>query len=240
MEDRHSGGTMKVVKRTVALAATIGALALTLSACGGHGAGFGPGAPAIPTTSAPTASSTIPEAHRTVGTTTVPTAKTTTPSVTTTTLDNVTMQLSPPVKVGSAAWAASEFVQAYYGVSYTWPNLGYWLVLAKPYLTPSLYGFFHSIAVHADNPGDAAYMNQLRREETTNLVQIEHAGTDGYAPNTADKRYVLVTYQEQALGLDEPQGGAPYGPLQALQCTVVRSRPGAPWQVAKFQYPNAN
>lgn len=162
------------------------------------------------------------------------------PSTTTTTLNTVTLQASPPAKQGSAAWAASMFVEAYYGTSYTWPDVGYWVTLAKPYMAPSMYRRFASLVAHATNPDDAAYMAKLRSNETTYLVTVSEAATETDAPNTADKRYVLVTYQVDVLGLNEPQGGVPYGSPQVLQCTVVRPHPGAPWQVSAFQEPDAN
>ena len=150
------------------------------------------------------------------------------------------MQLPPPAQPGSPAWVAAKFVQAYYGTSYTWPDLGYWVELAKPYMVPPMYRHFHYLATHATDTGDKAYFDHIRAEDTTYLVQVQETAVERDAPNTADKPYVLVTYQEQALGLNEPQGGTPYGPLQVLQCTVVRSKPGAPWQVSEFQEPNAN
>ena len=234
-----------MVKKTVGALALCSAAALGLAACGG-GRKFGPGVPpprrSVPSTVA-TPSSTVSPRPTSVPTTTA--SSSTAPPVTarpttTTTFNTVTLQGTPPAKRGSAPWAASMFIEAYYGTSYTWPSVGYWVVLAKPYMTPTMYKRFHYLVVHADNPSDAAYMAQLRSDGTTYLVDVSQASTEADAPNTTDKRYVLVTYQVDVLGLNEPQGGALYGSQQVLQCTVVRARPGAPWQVSNFQEPNAN
>ena len=150
------------------------------------------------------------------------------------------MELPPPAGPGSPAWVAAKFVQAYYGASWTWPSLGWWVTLAKPYMTPALYAHFHYLAAHATNPGDKAYFDQLRKDRTTYVVDVAKTAVERDAPNTADKRYALVTYQLQAFGLDEPQSGAPYGTIQVLQVVVVRPGPGAPWQVASFSSPDAN
>jgi hypothetical protein len=210
---------------------------------GAHRRQFGPGAP--PPITAPVA--TGPTSPRTTGgrqpvpTSTVPASAgpTTTGPAATTTIP-VTMQLPPPAPPGSPAWVAAKFVQAYYGASWTWPSLGWWVVLARPYMTPALYARFHYLAVHATNPGDKAYLDQLRKDHTTYVVDVSETNVEADAPNTATKRYALVTYQLQAFGLNEPQSGAPYGLVHALQCVVVRSAPGSPWQVASFSSPDAN
>ena len=224
------------------------ATALALASCGGRHARFNAGAPppetraTVPAPSSAKSTSLVPtsRAPRSTGQPSTTTTAAPPPSSTTTTTNGVTMQLAPPAQPGSPAWVAARFAQAYYGVSYTWPSLGYWVVLARPYMVTSMYERSHYLVVHADNPGDKAYFDKLRAAGATHLVDVQESAVEQDAPNTADKRYVLVTYQVQALGPDEPQGGAPYGPPQVLQCTVVRSGPGAPWRVSAFGSPNAN
>ena len=146
------------------------------------------------------------------------------------------MQLAPSAPQGSPAWVAGEFIEAYYGVSYTWPYLAYWTELVKPYVTPALYRHFVYQA-HADH---TAYFARLQREEVLWAPDVQEAAVDTNAPNTPGKRYVMVTFRFDALGPNEPQGGVLIGPVMARQCVVVRSAPKAPWQVASYSAPNAD
>jgi hypothetical protein len=150
------------------------------------------------------------------------------------------MQPGIPAPAGSPAWVAAKWVQAYYGVSYTWPSPGYWATLARPYMTEQMWRRYEPLVAHDTNPGDAAYFAKVRANQTVLMADIQVSTVERDAPNTAVKRYVLVTFQLEKYGLDEPQQGAPWGPVQVLQCIVVRPVPASPWLVASFNSPDAN
>jgi len=234
-------------RRAWAAAALASISAVALASCGGS-QHFGSGVPPPPTTatitttsptSTPTTTTTTRRSRVGVTTTTETPQTTTAPAATTTTVPP-TLQYQPPAVPGSPEWVAARFVQVYSSLDYRWPNLGYWVTMAKPYMTPSLYSHFAMLDKRADNPSDAAYFAQIVKEQTVHAAEVFKSAVETNAPNTENLRYVLVTYEVIAFGLNEPDGGAPYGGTQAMQCTVVRSRPGAQWLVSEFQSPDAN
>lgn len=241
-----------VIKRLVGACGAVLAGSLALSACG-SAKPFPPGVPPVVSTvpGRPPRSSTssVPTTRRsTVPPTTARAAPTTAqsttiPTSTTTTVPSkylITMQPAVPAAPGSPTWVAGKWVQAYYGVSYTWPDIGYWVTLAKPYMDKAMYLHYEYLATHNSDSGTTAYFAGVRRQDTVVMAEVESSGVEGDAPGTKDKRYVMVTFQLERFGSNEPQSGAPYGPVQALQVIVARRSTGSPWRVVSFNSPNAN
>lgn len=231
------------MRRWPAVAAV--AAALALAACGGsaHPRRFGGGNNGLggPTTAVPGGSTTTTTAPGSP--TTLPTAPTTIPGA-----RPITVTISGPIQGAaptSPEYAAGKYVEAYNGISYRWPFLGYWVLLAKPYTAPAVWRTDYALVVRAmrlaakgeGDTGDAAYFNQIKSQGETVEVEIEKSALETNAPNTARSAYVLVTWTtitytyKNELGVQSAQ-------VQADQCHVVKT--GGRWGVEMCGAPNAN